>query len=349
MKIFNAMFSKVNGGLEQVFLNYTPALTMHGNQVISIIHPDAEIKNNCPQEHLITVHNYNQHDFFAIRRLRKLIKSEAPDCIITHSYRAAYLFKKTKTKVPKIAVCHVRGHYEFGSDAIIAITESMRQEIIASGQPSHTVFTVPNMVTIPKRLSYKEPKETDIPIIGACARFADIKGIDIFIEALAELKRRNIVFKANIAGDGKEKDRYIQLIHHYGLQNQVCLLGWVNDKHSFYEHIDIFCLPSREEAFGLVILESMMHSLPMVLSKLSGPLEIIGNSKSAIMVPPCDPISMADGLERIINDKNLAKELASNAFNRVQHYSSQNLGLLLHNVLEKICQFHASRTLDKKT
>lgn len=338
MNILNAMFSKVNGGLEQVFLNYTPTLTMLGNKVTPVIHPKAEIKDSCPKDNLILVHNYNQHDPFAIWKLRKIIKIEEPQCIITHSYRASYLFQKTKTKVPKIAVCHVRSHYDFGSDAIIALTEEMRQDIIQAGKPANKVFTVPNMIHIPEGFTYKAPRETEVPVIGACARFSDIKGIDIFIEALAELKKRNIPFKAQIAGDGKEKERYIKLIHHHHLQDHIILLGWINDKRSFYEQLDIFCLPSREEAFGLVILESMVHSLPMVLTELTGPKEIIGSTKSALLVPPCDPIKMADGLERVIRNKELAHQLAFNAFNRVQYYSSQNVGPILQSALEEVCR-----------
>jgi glycosyltransferase involved in cell wall biosynthesis len=338
MKILNAMFSKVNGGLEQVFLNYIPALTTQGNHVIPVIHPKAEIKSNCPQEHLKTIHNYNQHDLVAIYRLRNLIKRENPDCIITHSYRAAYLFQKTRTRVPKIAVCHVRGHYDFGTDAIIAITEQMRQDIINSGIPANTVYTVPNMVHIPEELTFKEPKESSVPIIGVCARLAKIKGVDIFIEALAELKKRKVAFKAKIAGDGKEKEQYVQLIQHHGLNDEIDLLGWIEDRHSFYKSLDIFCLPSREEAFGLVVLESMMHSLPMVLCKLSGPIEIVGDSQSALLVPPEDPISMADALEQIIAEKHLAKQLAFNAFQRVQCYSSSNVAPILHHVLDTVCR-----------
>ncbi|CCD10278.1 glycosyltransferase family 4 protein [Legionella pneumophila] len=337
MKIFNAMFSKVNGGLEQVFLNYIPALSSQGNLVIPIIHPKAEIRNSCPQDHLITVHNFNQHDFFAIHRLKKLIKIHQPDCIITHSYRAAYLFKKTGTKTPKIAVCHVKGHYDFGTDAIIALTEQMRRDIINSGIEEHRVFTIPNLIHIPDDLQYREPKNNQIPTIGVCARFAAIKGVDVFINALAELKRRGVVFQAKIAGDGKEKEHYIELIRHHGLDHEISLLGWIEDKESFYKSIDIFCLPSREESFGLVVLESMMHSLPMVLTRLSGPLEIAGNSGCALFVPPEDPVSMADGLERLLRDKDLSKQLALKAFQRVQHYSSTKVAPMLHKVLEKIC------------
>ena len=338
MKIINAMFSKVNGGLEQSFLNYTPALTMQGNQVIQVIHPESEIKDSCPKGQLILVHNYNQYDPFAIRKLRKLIQSEEPQAIITHSYRAAYLFKKTKTKVPRIAVCHVRSQYDFGADAIIALTDSMRNDIIQAGHPEHTVFTVPNMISIPEGLNYHPPKPSEIPVIGACARFSDIKGIDVFIEALALLKKRNIAFKANIAGDGKEKERYINLIQHHQLQQEITLLGWINDKQAFYNGIDLFCLPSREESFGLVILESMMHSVPMVLTELSGPLEIMGNTESALLVPPSDPVSMANALERLIKDNALAKLVSLNAFERVHYYSNQNIGPILQNVLNTICR-----------
>ncbi len=338
MKVVNAMFSKVNGGLEQVFLNYTPTLQKQGNQVISVIHPQAEIKSLCQHDNMFQIHNYNQYDPIAVLKLRKLIKTERPDCVITHSYRASYLFKKTRTKVPKIAVCHVRSHYEFGSNAIIALTDHMRQEIIKAGQPKETVFTVPNMIEIPDELKYKEPHETDMPVIGACARMVEIKGLDIFIEALAELKRRRIPFKAKIAGDGKERDRYIELIKKHHMENDILLLGWLNNTEEFYQNIDIFCLPSREEAFGMVVLESMKHSLPMVLSDLSGPQEIVGNSECAILVSPNDPLRMADGLERVIYDRTLAKELSFNAFQRVKDYSSLKVGPILQDALHTICK-----------
>lgn len=338
MRVMNAMFSKVNGGLEQVFLNYTPTLKNQGNQVISVIHPKAEIKEFCAKDNLFLIHNFNQYDPVAVIKLRQLIRSQDPQCIITHSYRASYLFKKTRTKVPKVAVCHVRSHYEFGSNAIIALTEHMRNEIIAAGQPKDTVYTVPNMITLPEDLHFKTPKEFEIPVIGACARMVHIKGLDVFIEALAELKRRKIPFKAQIAGDGKEREHLVQLIRYHRLDHHVLLPGWVSDMKSFYQNLDIFCLPSREETFGMVVLESMLHSLPMVLTDLSGPREISGHSDSAIFVPPNDPIQMADGLERIIYDKTLSNELAFNAFNRVHDFSCQKIGPILQETLHNICK-----------
>ncbi|TAL60554.1 MAG: glycosyltransferase family 1 protein, partial [Legionella sp.] len=200
------------------------------------------------------------------------------------------------------------------------------------------VFTVPNMIDIPSSFSYKAPRESTIPVIGVCARLAHLKGVDVFIEALAELKRRGINFHAKIAGDGKEKESYKELIQHLDLEQEVTLLGWITDRKSFYESIDIFCLPSREEAFGLVILEGMMHSLPMVLSDLSGPREIVADSQAALLVPPATPQRLADSLQSLIKDYGLRAELAENAFKRVQFYSSKNVGPILQQVLTQICK-----------
>ena len=147
MKIFNVMMSKVNGGLEQVFLNYSEALESFGHDVYPIIHPKSQIKSFCNPDKLIEVHNFNQHDYIAIWKLRRLIQKLKPDYIITHSHRAAYLIKKTKTFVPTVAVCHVKGNYHFGTKAIIALTESMRADITGAGISEQAVFTVPNMLS----------------------------------------------------------------------------------------------------------------------------------------------------------------------------------------------------------
>lgn len=339
MKILNLMFSKVNGGVEQVFLNYTTALQQQGNEVISVIHPRAAIRKKCTGK-LKTIYSFGRKDFIAVHRLKKLIQTENPSCIITHTKRAAILVNKTATQVPKIAVCHDPQSFpelEEVSDFVIAVTKQMYQELKINSTDKKIV-PVPNMIHLAEEIKFRELKQFNIPIIGVSARFSKLKGIDVFIEALAVLKSRNIAFKAHIAGDGKEKKQYVKLISKHDLQHAADLLGWVHDTESFYEGLDIFCHPSLKESFGLVVVESMMHSIPMVLTQVSGPMEIIGDTESAIMVPPSDPVSMADGLQRLIEDRNYAQFIAKNAFDRVQHFSIKSIGPILHEVLLKSCQ-----------
>lgn len=340
MKIINAMFSTANGGIEQVFLTYNKVLEQQGNEVISVIHPWAQVRKNCEKAQRKTIFSYGRKDILAAHRLSRLIEKEKPSCIITHTKRDALLFKKSQTQVPRIAVCHTMESFEelvTISDAVIVITEHMYQEVTQLVSAGKKVFTVPNMIHIPADLNYKEPESTQLPVIGACARFSDLKGIDVFINALGLLKQKGVAFKAKIAGNGKQKKQYLKLINQYGLQHDVTLLGWVDNKQSFYESLDIFCHPTLKESFGLVVTESMMYSVPMVLTQVSGPLEIIGDSECAILVPPSDSESLANALELLIGNLKLARELSYKGYQRVHYYSAQSVGPLLNKVVNEVC------------
>jgi glycosyltransferase involved in cell wall biosynthesis len=338
MKIFNVMFSKKLGGLEQAFLDYTQALQMQGNDVLSVIHPKAAVKKSVPGKYA-EIHNFNRFDPFAVRAISKLIKKEKPDCIITHGARASYLFRMAKPSVPLIAVSHnnTRFEYLFGSNAIIAITEAMRKDIINAGQTPDTVFNIPNMIHLENKLVYKAPKNNKPPVIGVISRLVAIKGVDVFINAMAELRDKSIDFKAKIAGDGPERENCEKLIAELNLQKHVEILGWVNDKKTFYESLDIFCLPSRDEAFGIVILEALAHSLPMVLTKTPGPVEIIGDTEAAMLATPSDHHALAGGIINVLSSKELREILSKKAFERAKHYCSSNVSQQIQNAIQKIC------------
>ncbi len=269
----------------------------------------------------------------------QLIMAENPHCIITHGARASHLLKSTRTTVPIIAVSHKTMGFKhlFGSDALIALTKEMRGDIIKAGQNPKKVFMVPNMIHMPNGLNFSEPKNSAIPVIGVCGRFEKVKGFDIFLLALSELKKRGIPFKAKIAGEGPEIDTYNEIIQMHGIKDDVEFIGWVNDKKQFYESLDIFCLPSHSESFGLVILEAFMHSLPCVLTNSSGPNEIVGDSGCAILVPPSSPLALAEGLMKILANRELYSSLALASFQRVQYYSSLNISRMIQRVIEEVC------------
>lgn len=337
MKILNAMFSKGNGGLEQSFLNYTHTLEKMGIETVSVIHPKASIKNSCQSYRFIEINNRNQYDPFAMLQLYRIVKAERPDCILVHGKRAAYLFKQLWLSVPKIIVSHGLQYYPFHADAIIALTLEMQTQIAQLGYAQKQIEILPNMISLMEKPAFTPPKISQVPIIGICTRLILNKGIETFIAALAELKCRQIPFVAYIAGEGEEKQRFVHLIKKHQLQLQVHILGWLDNTDEFYQTIDIFCHPSEEEAFGLVILDAMKHAKPCVLTALAGPQEIIGESQSAVFVPPKDPTALADAFEQIIQDPALMEQLAYNAFQRVQSFGSDQIGPRLQSLLQRVC------------
>jgi len=333
------MFSKVMGGVEQSFLDYNQALVMQGFDVLPIIHPKAKVR---PFIHgkCALINNFSRYDLFAVHKLRKLIEQENPQCIISHSGRSTALFKLVHNTAPIIAVSHNSQFKPFiGVDAIIAVNSQMRAAIIKAGQPEETVYCVPNMIHIPEDLTFVAPKFQSPPAIGMIARFEPKKGIDVFLKALAILKQKGIAFRGVIAGDGDYRRKVDQLIAKLNLRADVELLGWISDKRAFYRQLDIFCLPSNIEPFGIVVLEAFMYSVPSVVTDTEGPSDIATHEKNALIFPKGDSEKLAQSLERLIKDQEFAMNLAKGAYERVQYYSMLNISRLLQRTIEEV-RFH---------
>ncbi len=101
------------------------------------------------------------------------------------------------------------------------------------------------------------------------------------------------------------------------MTDDVKFLGWISDKKKFFAEIDIFCIPSKNEPFGIVILEAMKYGKPIVASNADGPAEILSSEKDAIIVnlqPEISfPHSLAKALLRVALDQALAENLVKNA------------------------------------
>lgn len=336
MKILNVMFGKGLGGIEQVFLDYNHALNVHHHQVVPVIHPKASIKNKI-YGHYESIFNFNKLDPFAIYKLRKLIQKEQPNCIITHGNRATTLVRRAAGNVPVIAVCH---NYKYkpliGSDAIISITNDIKNHLIKDGQPEDAVYRVPNMIMLPENHEFVKPEYRDVPVIGFIGRFVKKKGVDVLLKALAAIDARGIEFKAKIAGGGEERKSVERYISDLKLDDKVEMIGWVDDKDRFYNSIDVLTLPSYHEPFGLVMLEAFKYSKPLVSTSSEGPSEIAEDGKEALFSPVGDPQKLAENIIKVIEDQNLAIELASNGYKLVQEYSPWIVGRRLQNVLEQV-------------
>ena len=337
MKVFNTMFSKKLGGLEQAFLDYNHALLMQHNELLPVIHPHAMVKKKVGS-HSVAINNFNSYDFIAVMKLRKLIDAEQPNCIITHGKRATLLFKKATTNTAIIAVSH-KHNYEYlkSVDAVITVTEHMRNELVAAGFDAGRVYYVPNMINIPDNITYTAPNFHDIPVIGMIGRMTPEKGHDVFVKALAELKKNRVKFRAKIAGDGDEKPALIELIKALDLETEVELLRWVDDNNAFYKSVDMVCVPSRFESFGIVLLESFLYSKPCIASSCDGPREIGKHEENLLLFPIDDHVALANSIKRLLDDKKLTAKITKNGFLRVQNYSYFNVSRMLQRVIEEVC------------
>ncbi len=97
------------------------------------------------------------------------------------------------------------------------------------------------------------------------------------------------------------------------LTNDVTFLGHRDDVIKILGTCDVLACASREEGFGLAILEAMACGVPVIATRCGGPENIIEHEKNGLLVPPADPWQLALALHRIYSDPILALHLVAEA------------------------------------
>jgi glycosyltransferase involved in cell wall biosynthesis len=310
MHILNIMLGKSHGGLEQVAVDYHLAFESRGHKVTTVIPPNAWAKTVLQSftTDVIYLKNAGQWDPIAAYKLSKIIKQEKPDAIICHGNRAIRIcLKAAKGRAPVIAVAHNSKNKKFDRcDAVFCITKQLVDRMLSFGIAEDKLFHIPNMVRFsedPKRPTLRSP-----PVIGAFGRFAEGKGFSIYINALSILKKEGIPFHAILGGDGPTKEILKSEIEKATLTEEITLHGWVTDKDAFFASIDVFVLPSKHEAFGIVLIEAMNEAVPCISTRSGGPNEILTHEIDGMLTPINNPIELAEAIKKLVADKSLCKE-----------------------------------------
>jgi glycosyltransferase involved in cell wall biosynthesis len=140
--------------------------------------------------------------------------------------------------------------------------------------------------------------------VVAAGRFVQKKGFSVLIDAARLLHRRGIAVQIALYGDGPRAPALARQAGDAGLTN-LALHGWHDDLGSVFDNSDMFCLPSHDEPFGLVIGEAMGRGLPMVATMTDGPLDVLGHAgltadstlgAGGLLVATGDAGAMADAI-----------------------------------------------------
>jgi glycosyltransferase involved in cell wall biosynthesis len=148
-------------------------------------------------------------------------------------------------------------------------------------------------------------------IVATIARLQVEKGIDELIEATALLAPRAPAVHVVVAGGGPEEERLRAAVADRGVGDHITLLGHTPDVSAVLAASDVFCLPSRNEGLPLSLLEAMMFGLPSVATTVGGIPGLLTDGESGLLVPPRDPRALADALERLVTDADLAGRIAA--------------------------------------
>ena len=312
------MLSQGLGGIEQAVVDYSEAIAMAGYTAHAVIDTNAAITSALSGKKIAfsMLSNKGAWDIFAVVRLKLLLNKLKADIVIAHGNRALSLLAYAAGKCPIIAVMH---NYKIKCNKashVFCPTQALVEHVKRQGVAAGAISLIPNMVRLPEQPAKHSP-HTPL-VIGAMGRFVSKKGFDVLLNALALLKQKNVAFQVIIGGKGEEETALRALCNAKGLNDRVKFTGWIIDKHAFWESIDIFCLPSQHEPFGIVVLEAMAAGIPVISTDSEGPSEIIQNGINGVLVRKNNAIALADGLEQLLYDKK-AGLLATNALKIVKN------------------------------
>jgi glycosyltransferase involved in cell wall biosynthesis len=125
--------------------------------------------------------------------------------------------------------------------------------------------------------------------------------------------------KLVLAGDGPLRGELEKLAASQAIDEQTQFLGVQDGEEiaGLLHGCEVLVLPSREESFGIVVIEAMVCRKPVVASAVGGIPEIIEHEKSGILVEPESPAALTEGLRRVLTNNTLKKTLAENGYSRV--------------------------------
>jgi len=147
-------------------------------------------------------------------------------------------------------------------------------------------------------------------------RLHEEKGQRYLITATAELVRRIPNALILIVGEGTERPALEKQIDELGLGKSVKLAGWRKDAMKIMAAADVVVQSTLQEAFSQVMCEALWMNKPLVISDVSGAVDII-NETNGIMIPKADPTALCDAMERLASDATLRDQIGTNGRNFV--------------------------------
>lgn len=329
------MMSRDLGGIQQVYIDYSDALKMQNHEVFNISSERAQINQKLTNSFKLP--NFGSWCILSKILLRRLVKIYRPQVIICHGNRAINFAQAFKAKdVIIIGVSHNYSYKHLTKcDYILTLTEQLKNHLIKQNFAEHKLLLMPNMTRVTnayKAVPFKSPV-----VIGSMGRLIKNKGLVYLVEAISILKHRGHEIKLAIGGDGEEKENLTKQVQELGIQEEVLFLGWIKNQTSFFQKIDIFCSSSVLEPFGLNIIEAMEHSRPVVVTKSGGPTEIIRHYKDGLVSESGSALDLANNLEMLLNNQELAHQFAKSAYSRVlTHYDIATVSKKLSQLLIEV-------------
>jgi len=176
-------------------------------------------------------------------------------------------------------------------------------------------------------------------VVGTARRLAPIYGIKYLIEAFASFLKKAPCAKLLIVGDGPQKSELIELAKKLEIGDSVLFLGFVHHPNvpEIVKQMDVFCMPSEREGFGVAALEAQACGIPVIASNVGGLPEAIAQNKTGFLIEPKNPEAIAEKLLFFYSNPVARKKMGREARKFVaKHYNWDENIKIIENIYKNL-------------
>lgn len=211
------------------------------------------------------------------------------------------------------------------SDAVTAVSESLKRDTYLHFPLKREIEVVPNFVCVDQYAHSHDPvlRKRYAPkgemLLVHVSNFRPVKRVEDVLQMFLKVRER-IPARLLLIGDGPERQRLENFCRHTASCDAIEFLGKMTQPEDVVASCDLFVLPSESESFGLAALEAMACGVPVVSTNTGGLPEVNIHGKSGLLNDVGDIEAMADNALMILHDEASRKRFREGALEQARRF-----------------------------
>lgn len=225
-----------------------------------------------------------------------------------------YLMTERLLSHRRFAVVHVSESQTREAERLSLESEGRRRTIVNATDYA-VVQGVMMRESVPRHELGLEPGAL---VLGTVARFDPVKGLDVLVEAFAQVLRTVPTAQLLLVGGGPEEPRLRDRTRRLDIARRVVFAGSQPKSARYLSAMDLYVTASRREGLPLAVLEAMAGGLAVVATSVIGHVDVVEDGVTGLLVPPDDPGALAEAVARLLPDASRRRIMGEAARQRVQ-------------------------------
>lgn len=183
------------------------------------------------------------------------------------------------------------------------------------------------------------------PVIGSTARLHAENDHATLLRAFSRVSTRWPEAELLLVGRGPEEARLKALAEDLGTSTRIHFVGEQEDVAPFLHQMDLYVQPSVAAGMPNSVLEAMAAGLPVVATAIGGTPEAVVEGETGLLVPPRNPMALADAMLKLLEDRRLAEAFGRVGRARVEtHFSEERMLQQVEALLDRLVERHLGLT-----